>query len=426
MLIKPGIKHRRIFGIHRRIKAPDFHEVFGTTIPQGDFDLDPGLTNFNQNIPNLVFGTPAQPEGCTGMTDAGCAEDQDKIACNPYFSYEKNCALADVLVGQPVDMVDALNSPQVFGIQYLGETTDAQAATHKKQAYAVNPLNGSLYQGILSALNSGHSVSFAGDWYESFDLPVNGVVPAAYGATSGHNWKFSGVHENMLIAKPWIGPQWGVNGRCYFTESVLNSIGGQAFAFSPTTNANPVVRESIMEALIRFFQELLASKGGISTSWEESEEELQILEQKLYTMENEVYTVAKANLGKHLTLNEAVPDEVGCAEAISKVLSLAGVFDGASGIAGTAQLYDWLVLHFTKIDAPEEGAIIISPTGSGNGSIEGHTGVLAAFNVAFPNDWGIMSNDSASGKFLELWSLSRWNAYYGGAGGLPVAMFRPV
>lgn len=144
--------------------------------------------------------------------------------------------------------------------------------------------------------------------------------------------------------------------------------------------------------------------------------------------ESTIYTKAKLNLGVHLTLNNAVPAEEGCAEAVSKILSLAGISDGPSGIAGTATLYDWLVAspHFEKIDNPEQGAIIISPTGMGNGSVEGHTGIIGAFGVMFPNDWGICSNDSASGKFLETWSWERWNAMYGTVGNLPVYLFRAL
>lgn len=142
--------------------------------------------------------------------------------------------------------------------------------------------------------------------------------------------------------------------------------------------------------------------------------------------ENKIYSQAKLNLGQHLTLNNAVPAEVGCAEAVSKVLSLAGIVVPPGGIAGTATLYEWLVAStlFEKIDNAEQGAIIISPTGMGNGSVEGHTGLIGSFGLQFQNDWGVCSNDSASGKFLETWSLQRWIAYYEQLGGLPIYYFR--
>lgn len=144
------------------------------------------------------------------------------------------------------------------------------------------------------------------------------------------------------------------------------------------------------------------------------------------TLESIVYQKAAQSLGRHMTLNEAIPAEVGCAEAVSAVLSLAGVSDGTKGIAGTSALEDWVIQsgRFTKIPIPETGALLISATGKGNGSVEGHTGFFGRYDLRFPADWGLLSNDSASGLFLERWSWSRWQKHYSGAGGLPCNIYR--
>lgn len=144
--------------------------------------------------------------------------------------------------------------------------------------------------------------------------------------------------------------------------------------------------------------------------------------------EEKIYTQVKLNLGKHLTLDEAVPAEVGCAEAVSKVLSLSGINVPPQGISGTYSLYEWLDTNsaFQKIDEPEQGAILISPTGMGDGSVEGHVGIFCAFNLQWKNDWAIASNDSASGNFLETWSWQRWQAYYEAVGKLPCYIFRAL
>ncbi len=144
--------------------------------------------------------------------------------------------------------------------------------------------------------------------------------------------------------------------------------------------------------------------------------------------EQAIYKAAAGNLGNHLTLDPSVPAEVGCAEAVSKVLQLAGISNGAEGIAGTAALDAWLASSglFTRITMPEAGAIICSPTGSGNGSVEGHTGVFGLYNKQFSGDWGIMSNDSATGLFLERWSFAKWHAYYGTGGKLQMNMYKAL
>lgn len=161
------------------------------------------------------------------------------------------------------------------------------------------------------------------------------------------------------------------------------------------------------------------------------EEELRVLLNP-HTMtlnEEKIYTIAKLHLGQHLTENEAVPAEVGCMECVSKILSLAGYSLPPEGIAGTATGYDWFNENnklFQKTDALEQGAIVVFVTGTGNGLVEGHIFIVGMFNLQFPNDWGLMSNDSATGKLLETWSWERALAYYQGVGNLVPHIFRAI
>jgi hypothetical protein len=145
--------------------------------------------------------------------------------------------------------------------------------------------------------------------------------------------------------------------------------------------------------------------------------------------QDRIYSAAKDHLGKHITLNDNVPNEVGCAEAVSFVLKNAGITNiPVEGYAGTADLYRWLLAspQFKLIEQPEQGAIVVSPTGFGNGTVEGHTGILGAFGVQFPNEYGILSNNSDDGLFEEKWSLLTWWENYGLKGHLPVALFRAL
>lgn len=147
------------------------------------------------------------------------------------------------------------------------------------------------------------------------------------------------------------------------------------------------------------------------------------------TMPEILYDTAKGLLGKHLTLNSSVPPEVGCAEAVSTVLLRAGITGvPVMGIASTAVMATWFAnsKQFEEIMSPEEGAVIVSPTGSGNGTVRGHVGIIGRFDLQYRGDWGIMSNDSQTGLFLELWNYVNWNKYYGAVGSLKVRMFRAV
>lgn len=144
--------------------------------------------------------------------------------------------------------------------------------------------------------------------------------------------------------------------------------------------------------------------------------------------EQKIYLEAKECLGKHITLDPNVPNEVGCAEAISFVLKNAGFVLPQGGIAGTSALYDWLSANtlFERVYAPQKGAVIVSPTGHGNGSIEGHTGIIGGYGTYFPYQYGILSNNSDNGLFQEKWDLLTWYLHYGVKGGLPLAMFRAI
>lgn len=145
--------------------------------------------------------------------------------------------------------------------------------------------------------------------------------------------------------------------------------------------------------------------------------------------ETRIYQVAKDSLGKHMTLNNAVPADVGCGEALSAVLKEAGITGiPSTGFAGTAQFYIWLSSNpqFLRVQQPEQGAVIISPTFYGNGTVEGHCGVMAAFGLQFPNEFGILSNNSDNGLWQEKWNLLTWWENYGIKGGLPVAFFRAL
>jgi hypothetical protein len=106
-----------------------------------------------------------------------------------------------------------------------------------------------------------------------------------------------------------------------------------------------------------------------------------------------IYDIAKENIGNHMTLNPAIPAEEGCAEAVSKILSLAGVANiPTTGIPGTATLFEWLNTNtnFERLSAPTAGAIIVSATGSGNGTVSSHTGIVGILGHYYANDWGII------------------------------------
>lgn len=136
---------------------------------------------------------------------------------------------------------------------------------------------------------------------------------------------------------------------------------------------------------------------------------------------NLIYAKAAACLDKHITLDPTVPAELGCAEAVSYVLKLAGLSDGSAGIAGTQAMYQWLLANtaFNLTATPVPGDIIISPTGTSTiNSPHGHVGIVAKY--------GVLSNDSDTGLFAEKYTLVSWGKYFHDIEGFPVYYFHAL
>lgn len=129
-----------------------------------------------------------------------------------------------------------------------------------------------------------------------------------------------------------------------------------------------------------------------------------------------LYDVAYSFIGKDASPKELAPDVVSCAESLSNVMINAGVPDLHHPILGTAQLNQWLHDHFTEVEFPEVGDVVMSATGSGNGRIKGHCGVMGKHTV--------MSNNSQSGLWDYHWKLEDWIKYYEGYGGIPTRYYR--
>ena len=73
------------------------------------------------------------------------------------------------------------------------------------------------------------------------------------------------------------------------------------------------------------------------------------------TTQATIYQNLLTYLETHCTLNNNVPAETGCAEAVSFILQKSGVAGlPLTGIAGTATLYEWLSnnSHFKRVFTP--------------------------------------------------------------------------
>ena len=129
-----------------------------------------------------------------------------------------------------------------------------------------------------------------------------------------------------------------------------------------------------------------------------------------------LFDIARACIGKDMA---PIENEYGCAEAVN------AVFKKAFGVPIGGELSTWRMIkfledikRFQRVALPLPGDIIISPTGYGDGRIpNGHVGIVGEDNL-------IMSNDSASGLWIENYNLYSWKARYQDRGGYPIYYFR--
>lgn len=134
---------------------------------------------------------------------------------------------------------------------------------------------------------------------------------------------------------------------------------------------------------------------------------------------NTLHQKALSFIGTDASPSDAAPDELGCAESVSEIIK--DVWSDMPIITGTWTLWDFFERSnkFTPVKVPQAGDIVISPTGTGNGKIVGHTGIVG-------ENQSIMSNDSYTGTWESNYTIGTWNERYNGKGGLPVLFYRLV
>ena len=121
------------------------------------------------------------------------------------------------------------------------------------------------------------------------------------------------------------------------------------------------------------------------------------------------------HIGTDASPQDKVDDVLGCAESVTTILNKVRP---TPIILGTWTLMDYLDKspHYKRVTVPMPGNIIVSATGTGNGRIRGHTGIVGRNNA-------IMSNDSYTGKWMSNYTLATWRDRYERKGGIPTKFY---
>ncbi len=119
------------------------------------------------------------------------------------------------------------------------------------------------------------------------------------------------------------------------------------------------------------------------------------------------------------TPKDIINDKYACAESLSAVLQK--LYPNFPNIVYTPTFVSFLKKdsRFKGTLDLGEGYIIINATGSGNGTVIGHSGIIGKNGT-------IWSNDSYTGKWSVNYNIDSWKERYRIKGGMPTLVFKPL
>lgn len=124
-------------------------------------------------------------------------------------------------------------------------------------------------------------------------------------------------------------------------------------------------------------------------------------------------------VGEDASPDDMVDDALGCAESVSQVIRC--LYPDFPIIPGTYSLNQHLARdnRFMGTLNLDPGNIIVSPTGTGNGTIRGHTGIIG-------ENGRIYSNNSFTGIWELNYTIESWVRRYRTMGALKLYVYTPV
>lgn len=145
---------------------------------------------------------------------------------------------------------------------------------------------------------------------------------------------------------------------------------------------------------------------------------LNFMHQLIQTRNTQVYNEAVKWLGADASPSDLADDVVGCAESVTTILAR---LNAMPVILGTSSLLSYASTSgkFRRVASPVAGNIVIYATGTGNGSILGHTGIVGKNNI-------VMTNDSYTGKWSANYTVDSMFKRYNGIGGMHPHYFEVI
>lgn len=177
------------------------------------FDLDAGFGFPDQKLEN-------EPNGCTWYTQNELCQDEDKIAYDRHLIRDETLLINGQTDG-PCGMEDSLIATVL--VKNRGQYFQLEK----------NPGMDWFDSAISVMQDTKRSLSIASPWFDSFESPIQGVMPDSFPDiwptnVVGHNHKVYGLStingELLLIGKSWQGTWFGDGGKHYWTRTAFNKL----------------------------------------------------------------------------------------------------------------------------------------------------------------------------------------------------------
>jgi hypothetical protein len=136
----------------------------------------------------------------------------------------------------------------------------------------------------------------------------------------------------------------------------------------------------------------------------------------------ELFMAGIRHLGTDASPSDIAPDELGCAESVSAIIR--EILPDMSITPGTWTLNRYMRddPRFVPVTVPMPGNIVMYPTGTGNGKVQGHVGIICYGGT-------VMSNTSTvkdRGKWMVNMTLAGMEEYYHTKGGIAPRFYKIV
>ena len=121
-----------------------------------------------------------------------------------------------------------------------------------------------------------------------------------------------------------------------------------------------------------------------------------------------LYNIAYSCLGQHLSLDDEVPPEVGCAQAVSQVLLKCEYKIPKKGISTVSGLTDWMLKNgFKEVSTYEKGLVI-----TGRAPSWAHIGITGKTHIMSNTSETLSSKGLFRGQFQANYKRSVFNKVF--------------